>query len=118
MSLKGRGNGNGQASGSHITTIPDGGIPGVIESVRSGVMGKRQWKRWIEISTILNPLEIIIDVMHKHGLEVVSGNKPGFNCYYHVLLTGTSEQMKACDNEWRERGFVVHNRKPKGGFEI
>ena len=52
----------------------DGGIPGVIESVRSGVMGKRQWKRWIEISTILNPLEIIIDVMHKHGLEVVSGN--------------------------------------------
>jgi len=79
----------------------------------------REYTRWIDIFSMPeNGTDIAKEIAISVGCEVLRYGKPGMCCYCGYRLKGTPEQIKQTEAKWREAGMKVHNRKPRGAFNI
>jgi hypothetical protein len=60
-------------------------------------------------------LERVCTIARGAGMDVLRAWKPDWNCYHHMLLRGTAEQIRRVEREYPQ---IMHNRCPSGGQQI
>lgn len=80
-------------------------------------MPKRTVKRWVAINGTVT-LPTLTEQARSRGLVAVVAWKPDMNCWYHLALRGTLEQVAALEYDWLVGKLTFCSRRPRGGWPI
>lgn len=61
-------------------------------------------------------LRELCEVARKHGMQIISGIKPGMNVCNEIGLYGTPSAMRATEQEWAEAGHEL--KRFKRGLQL